>query len=427
MGSLMSERKMIRPMTGCCTRPICRRHLWRSRPGQAAKLTFPRGSSWHAEPRRAIVAAKSKIAEQILAPKGNVKPKQIQTALGKSPLWTEGGVVGEPVDRAARIVLEAGLTEAGKAASGKGFEATVGTRLPADKLKVTFLGSVSEELKKAVKSANCDGHSGIVGFMLAMVERNPTSKITYARFLDPSDSASWHYKSSGKLENRQWLKARFRAAGKVNGKGAHEWIGAAQIGKVIKTASAASEAKDFVLAAQWINLQHDLRSETAAIIFNPSTYSGFKTAWSAGNPSLDEMSEMLKNIFSGHVGALYLKDGPEAKPVQKVGKQGQWHKDIDVKLDGTPLAAAEAIQAQVADLVWDGLLKSLPKALKVNAHKIEQPFVDSRGKPLTMEQKVAGLERKLVVARTLSQLGERQQDNFEEINKMFTNVISELA
>ncbi len=120
----------------------------------------------------------------------------------------------------------------------------------------------------------------IVPFMKAMAQNTPLGGIDRARF-----DQLWQ---AG--PNASWLSDQFRDYN--NSKGMHEWIPCQAIPKTIALAAALKKANNWLKGAKWIDLHHEIRSNTRELI---------------GKPELWRKEETLSGIVylpQGHVGAV---------------------------------------------------------------------------------------------------------------------------
>ncbi len=131
------------------------------------------------------------------------------------------------------------------------------------------------------------------------------------------------------------VKDRFRGAMKAS----HEWIPSNYILDVVKEARKAVQD-----GAQWIELQHRLRSETFRVVFKPEKASKVDKDTVNGAPEKDY------TIVQGHSGAVYYK-GVE----QTVGQE-TFHNELRTAFNGsaTPQAAAESALKVAEEWVWRG-------------------------------------------------------------------------
>ena len=183
--------------------------------------------------------------------------------------------------------------------------------------------TVDIDLKTAVKS------QGIVAFMKKMGITKQSGTITLNEL-----NKLWNTTT-----NRDFLKDEFRAADP----GKHEWIPSNYIPNVINKANSVSDA---VKAAQWIDLHHELRTDTSWVIFNPTYATGEITI--AGKKF---------DTLVGHSGALYVEDpaNPGAFKAQTTN-QNIWHDLLRSAFDSstTPSGAIGEIQKIFKSTVWDG-------------------------------------------------------------------------
>ena len=193
------------------------------------------------------------------------------------------------------------------------------TGLPTDeailRIAVTQVGIV-EFLKQMAKGAT-----------LTVTQDSVSGTITMADFEN-----AWK-----KQSNADWVKDRFRDA--LDGH--HEWIPSNYILAVTKRASdIAGEG------AKWIDLQHELRSETFRVVFAPSM----------AQPKIvkDTVAPSTKpeeySVPSGHVGAVYYKG------VQQTKGERAFHMELRGAFGGnsTVKATAQAALDVAKKWVWNG-------------------------------------------------------------------------
>ncbi|HEV8561817.1 MAG TPA: hypothetical protein VGR06_36305 [Actinophytocola sp.] len=140
-----------------------------------------------------------------------------------------------------------------------------------------------------------------------------------------------------KQSNVDYIKDKFRDA--LDGH--HEWIPSNYILAVTKRASALAGE-----GPKWIDLQHELRSETFRIVFSPAMAKP-KTVKDTvpGGTAIEEYS-----VPSGHVGAVYYKG------VQQTKGERAFHTSLRgaFERNTTVQATAQAVLALARQWVWDG-------------------------------------------------------------------------
>ncbi|MCQ8834434.1 hypothetical protein NQU54_36615 [Streptomyces samsunensis] len=192
-----------------------------------------------------------------------------------------------------------------------------------------------EILRIAVPSAK--GEKGIVAFLKKIAGGG-------------HESVEWggrHYKVDmeffGKAWNkpplgeaREFVKDRFRGA--VDGH--HEWIPSDRILEIIK------REQDAVDGARWIDLQHELRSYTAYLVFHNL---------SDAPPRAEEYEvdgqRKKYTVPSGHVGAVYVAGKPKTKGTKK------FHDGLRNVLSAAQTIRDAAANAEIhmRTWIWDGV------------------------------------------------------------------------
>lgn len=194
------------------------------------------------------------------------------------------------------------------------------------KLATVVSGAVYANAEDMVRVA------GIVAFMQQMA-RTGAATVGDLRIERSEFDTLW-----ANQVNADWIKDRFRDAAS----GMHEWIPSNMIPQVIdRTRNSINGAK----IANWVGLQHDLRSDTSWVIFKPPTHA---RALSFGIPPA------TFTVLQGHSGAMYLMQGGSAVP-QTEG-QNVFHNELRAVFD-----ANKPIEQICADLkrvfgewVWNG-------------------------------------------------------------------------
>lgn len=164
-------------------------------------------------------------------------------------------------------------------------------------------------------------------------------------------------------DTRAWTKDKFRDA--MDGK--HEWIPSNYVLEVVKKASdLAGEGP------AWIDLQHNMRSDTFQIVFNPSKPNAGPKVVSDTLPGATAARQFT--VPKGHVGAVYY---PTVDPTnQQVGGTGGFHAALRTAFTGksTVKEAAQAAHAVAKDWIWDG---------SPLAHDIHPKCADKNGNQVT--------------------------------------------
>ncbi len=152
------------------------------------------------------------------------------------------------------------------------------------------------------------------------------------------------------------IKNQFRAADK----GKHEWLPCEKINKVVERAS---NAKNFADGTKWIDFQHEVRTSTTYLVFNPE-YSDVKD------------KDNGKYILQGHVGAIYrLKNG---KPSKQTMKEFKWHQELHSFFE-TSKSCKELlgkIESHFDNTIWDG---------SKSKNAIDDDYCNSTGNKVTLD------------------------------------------
>ncbi|GLZ76504.1 hypothetical protein Afil01_13110 [Actinorhabdospora filicis] len=179
--------------------------------------------------------------------------------------------------------------------------------------------------------------NGIVDFLKAMAA-GKTLKLTQGAvsgdFAMADLVTAW-----GNQKNVDFLKNKFRDAMK----GSHEWLPSNYILEVTQRAAA-----DIVEGPKWIDLQHELRSDTFQIVYSPS-----KAAPEIVNESVGGGPKKDYSVPSGHVGAVYY---PGRSGKEKTAGSSNFHDDLRTAFTSstTVKGAAAAALAVAKAWVWDG-------------------------------------------------------------------------
>ncbi|GAB7036194.1 phage tail protein [Catenuloplanes niger] len=148
--------------------------------------------------------------------------------------------------------------------------------------------------------------------------------------------------------NRNFVKKRFRDAMK----GTHEWLPSDYILDVTQRA-----ATDAVEGTRWLTLQHDLRSNTFEVVFDPD----------ASTPDIvyDRLPRESRprnfSIPQGHVGAVYYPT--VSKKDQQTDGTGAFHNDLRAAFTSARNVkeSAQRANAVMRLWVWDGGKKIAPQ------------------------------------------------------------------
>jgi hypothetical protein len=183
---------------------------------------------------------------------------------------------------------------------------------------------------------------------------------------------------------KDWLKDKFRDAAPGN----HEWIPSNLMLDVINRATNIVWG---IEAANWIDLQHELRTDTSWVIF-----------------STDYSSKRIKGqlVLQGHPGAIYIRqtndEGETYLQPQTTGVN-KWHAALRDKFTNNTKAATVlgSLRTFFGYTVWDG--KNLPG----NLHPEHR---DSGGSLLDMNA-----------------LKAKQQANFDKKQTMFSKLMQKYS
>jgi hypothetical protein len=166
-----------------------------------------------------------------------------------------------------------------------------------------------------------------------------------------------------KQVNLDHMKQRFRSAMP----GRHEWIPSNYILQVT------IKARDLIEGPAWIDLQHELRSETFRVVFGPA---GTRPVPDEATPKIVEEKVAGSNstkkysVLSGHVGAVYFRGKKQTKG------ENEFHDKLRNAFKGksTVNLAAKAALEVVGGWVWDGTAMN---------HDIHPECKDVKGKQVT--------------------------------------------
>ncbi len=232
-------------------------------------------------------------------------------------------------------------------------------------------GDIDEaNIKKAVAAAG-----GVIQFMKAMAAGQTIEGIDRSKL-----EKAW----GENQKIKDWLKDKFRDANPGN----HEWIPSNMIMDVINRATNVAWG---VEVANWIDLHHELRTDTSWVIFSP-----------------DYSPKRIKGqvVLQGHPGAIYIRttnsEGAEYLQPQTAGVN-KWHDSLRSKFTNntTAVNVLGSLRTFFGYTVWDG--KSLPG----NLHPEHR---DSSGQLLDMNA-----------------LKGQQQANFDKTQDMFSNLMTKYS
>ncbi|MGW7253696.1 phage tail protein [Streptomyces sp. NPDC054834] len=140
--------------------------------------------------------------------------------------------------------------------------------------------------------------------------------------------------------NIDYLKNKFRDAMK----GHHEWLPSDYILEVTRRA-----ARDLVTGPRWIDLQHELRSATFRVVYNPSLAAPVIVR----DKVASDPAERPYSVPHGHVGAVYF---PGRSGSEKTNGSSTFHNELRTAFTGatTVKGSAQAAHAVAKRWVWDG-------------------------------------------------------------------------
>jgi hypothetical protein len=257
-----------------------------------------------------------------------------------------------------------------KAIKGKGLQESWSTEVKSGRLTLLSGGGASPALKKAIQSA------GIMNFLLIMARNGTVHEVTAADFGEEATPGpnSWFYRApGGKLENRNYIKSRFRNEGQAR-QGKHEWIPCAKIIDIVEKGRQEETAEK---GAKWLSLQDKLRSPTNSLVFRPNDAPDLVAKVAdyvkEADGDLPTLATKLKEKdtklddygISGHVGALYLQvDGERSA---QTDKSPAFHKRLEDLFDfdkKRPETYGAELAEEVADrnsdaALWDGDVRGI--------------------------------------------------------------------
>jgi hypothetical protein len=233
------------------------------------------------------------------------------------------------------------------------------------RLTLRMSGGPHPDLVAAIRTASHEGERGIVGFLLAMADGQTVGQMSSTEFRG-SGEKGWLYRNtaSNKLDNKTYVKDEFRGAAP----GRHEWIPCEQI---ISITNGANEPGQSAQGAEWVRMQHKLRTDTGNLVYKPTRSADVdRILGEILTSSGGDVGQITRLIASrgvraddldlaGHVGALYLEIDGQRKG--RTGGSTNFHdaitavwsfsKDIDVY--------KEDLLEQVDALLWDGRLEQV--------------------------------------------------------------------
>jgi Domain of unknown function (DUF4157) len=219
----------------------------------------------------------------------------------------------------------------------------------------------NDNLKKAVESV------GIVEFMKSMAKGTTIMGINRSKL-----EKLWKNQN-----NKDWLKSKFRLANKGN----HEWIPSNMIMDVVNRTAG---VEDGVEVADWIELQHNLRTDTSWVIFNPS------------KGSIEKHEGKDYTVLHGHIGAVYLKGEQKTKGANVFHGALRSSFVASQKIN----QCIESLQAVFKEWVWDG---------KENPSPSIHPLLEWNG---------------VKIVDDLSGVKSRQSSNYQSSKEMFNSCMS---
>jgi hypothetical protein len=173
-----------------------------------------------------------------------------------------------------------------------------------------------------------EAEGGIVPF-LRKLAGGAVGEITIAAFED-----LWKTEA-----NKDFVKSRFRAVPK---EGSHEWIPTNLIPKVVARAATAQDAERLYV---WVDMQNEMRTDTAWVIFDPD----YETQ------TLTPPSGPAKPALTGHVGAVGYRFLATDETRWLLAHQKAWHDRLRQAFDlETPPEVVEEMQAITEETIWEG-------------------------------------------------------------------------
>jgi hypothetical protein len=302
------------------------------------------------------------------------------------------------------------------------------TQVRGARLYLHLDGAPDTDLLAAIESV------GIVKFLSQMAMGKPVEEVTAAEFRAPcnpqeTDPAkrgspkSWYYQAQGSktAHNKKHVKKLFRDA--VDGH--HEWL---PCDKIISIVEDADKHSDPQKGAQWIELQHRLRSDTSDVVFRPSRGADVDAKLLAILQQTEGLEDREVEIWqrvrgedggvqarelqlSGHVGAFYLEVDGEKE--QQTGVTDEFHKELnglwrfELDLDDYVDALEDHLLGEDTPL-WDGTLKQvIPEEFVPYAHTIASDYT-SKGRKSWGDD--------------LQELSENVAKSYERVKDMFNTV-----
>lgn len=182
--------------------------------------------------------------------------------------------------------------------------------------------------------------------------------------------------------NANWIKNRFRDAWD----GAHEWIPSNMIPQVIdRTRDSRAGAR----IADWIGLQHNLRSDTSWVIFS-NPYWGTRS-W----------NNQSYTVLNGHSGAVYVVEG--GPPIPLTEGQNIFHEVLRTVFTNNPTSVngfMDGIKVVFTQWVWNSM--PLPTSLHPGLKDSHNRF--------------------LILPAAINALAREQKDHYDETQRHFNNM-----
>ncbi|WP_234312299.1 hypothetical protein [Streptomyces griseus] len=248
--------------------------------------------------------------------------------------------------------------------------------------------SAEQELKDAVEERK------IIGFLKDMAEKGESEGITLEKLKEYWEGVPGEYNP-----NRDFLKTEFRKLRPNH----HEWIPTDYMLKMVETAVSQGSRNGSKVALQWIDLQNELRSFTAHVIWKIRV--------------LEDPEAKGSRMLDAHVGAFSNGDG---NPIFN-GRDGDWHDSLRGYFDrfiergegGTPKRFLNLMKAllQRGYLMWNGD----DSGFTSEQRKI---VVEATYKAVTVEPGDV-IKREVIENIELGKLALRQQVNYERVKRNF--------
>ena len=258
-------------------------------------------------------------------------------------------------------------------------DGTAEVRIDGAQLYLYIGGSPNSDLVNAVKK------HGVVHFLREMAAHRAVDNVDPGDFVNPDTKVctSWFWRPSGARENfnENHVKDRFRDA--IDGH--HEWI---PCDLIVAIVAEAHEPKKAAKGAEWLELQHEMRTDTANLVYCPAWNQPFADALLDVIAVHERTGEAIADLIAarelraeglgltGHPGALYLTEGGRKRPKSKKDKAFHAGLISRWRFDDAPIDYVNAVIGFVRVEGENGFLWTGHRTLR---RVIPEPFIPHAG------------------------------------------------